>query len=98
MKARAAREAIPLLQPTLGDWIKPLIEQATPDADGAIVLPLIYDSLEYARERLLALGTLLEVIEPEELRESICDHATRVIAFYTERRRTADIREMETAR
>ncbi len=98
VKARAAREAIPLLQPTLGDWIKPLIEQATPDADGAIVLPLIYDSLEYARERLLALGTLLEVSEPEEQRESICDHATRVIAFYTERRRTADIREMETAR
>lgn len=84
---RIKAEAIPQLPHAIGAWIIPLIEQAgEPDTDGAIQLTLTFESLEHARSRMLSWGTLIEVLEPRELRESVIDFATRIAALYAAER------------
>lgn len=84
---RVKAEAIAELPEMVGAWITPLVEQAgEPDAEGAIRLCITFESLEHARSRTLAWGTLMEVIEPHELRESVIDFATRIAALYAAER------------
>lgn len=80
-------EVIPQLPHAVGAWITPLIEQAgEPDDDGTIQLTLTFESLEHARSHMLSWGTLMEVLEPHELRESVIDFATRIAALYATER------------
>lgn len=50
--------------------------------DGDIILELMFDSLDSARNRLLPLGSGVEVLEPEALRYSICDYAHQIAGVY----------------
>jgi predicted DNA-binding transcriptional regulator YafY len=82
VKVRVEPEAIPEVIDILGLGVATRLEQAGKDKNSAAYLSLTYDSLYHARSRLLGLGTLLEVIEPLELRESIIDCASRIISMY----------------
>jgi predicted DNA-binding transcriptional regulator YafY len=85
VKVRVEPEAIPAVISILGQGVATRLEQAGKDKNSAAYLSLTYDSLDHARSRLLGLGTLLEVIEPLELRESIIDCASRIISMYGDR-------------
>lgn len=83
---RVAWEVIPLLPGILGERAHSLLEQAgPPDAEGAITLTLTFESLEAARSQVLGFGPLVEVLEPAELRDSVIEQATRIVAFYATR-------------
>jgi predicted DNA-binding transcriptional regulator YafY len=82
VRARVPAQHLAGLQQMLGDWITEMIAQAPADADGGVTLALTYDSFEEARTRLLGLGTLVEVLEPAELRESVAAYAREIAAFY----------------
>jgi predicted DNA-binding transcriptional regulator YafY len=45
-------------------------------------LPLYFESPLQARLHLLNLGSIVEVIQPQELRDSIADYASRIAALY----------------
>ena len=49
---------------------------------GGVRLALTYDSFEEARRRMLGLGTLVEVLEPAELRASVAAYAREIATFY----------------
>ena len=53
-----------------------------PDADGWITITLPFESLHAARERILGLGSAIEVLEPGALRESVRDYAAQTLALY----------------
>jgi predicted DNA-binding transcriptional regulator YafY len=83
---RIAPELLPWLPLHFGDHIRDQIAQADPpDADGWIVLPLRFERLETARERLLGFGRAVEVLDPLALRLSLIDFAEQIVAFYRDR-------------
>jgi predicted DNA-binding transcriptional regulator YafY len=85
---RVAPDCIPVLSRVFGEGIYALAEQAgPPGADGWMTLLLTFETLESARGILLGFGTLVEVLEPRELRESIADLAVRVATFYRKQMR-----------
>ena len=72
-----------MLSRVFGEGIYALVEQASPpDVDGWVTLSLTFETLESARGILIGFGTLVEVLDPKELRESIADLAVRVATFY----------------
>jgi predicted DNA-binding transcriptional regulator YafY len=80
---RISWEAIPLLPQMLGQRANLLLDQAgPPDAEGAVTLTLTFESFEAARSQILGFGPAVEVLEPAELRESVIEQATRIVAFY----------------
>lgn len=81
---RVAPEAVPLLSHVLGgDWVQTLVKQAGPaDAEGWITLTVMFEGLMEARSRLFSLGTMVEVLEPQELRHSLADFAASIATFY----------------
>ena len=81
---RVAAENVLALPQFFGDWIVPVAERAPSDVDGSLKLPLTFDSMEYARTRMLGLGTMVEVLDPPELRASVAEFAHRIAAFYAE--------------
>jgi hypothetical protein len=82
VRVRVAAEHVPMLPQLFGDWMRTLAEQTPPASDGSLTLSLTFDSLEYARTRMLGLGTMVEVLDPPELRAAVADHARRIAAFY----------------
>ena len=74
------RRLLPELPRLFGDRVRERIAQADPaDAEGWITLELAFESLEAARDRLLSLGSGVEVIapprfarEPDRLRQANC--------------------------
>jgi len=82
-KARVSAGFIPMLSAYFGEQIRERVAAADPpDAEGRIVLALRFESFYHARDRLLAFGRSLEVLEPEPLRRSILDHAEQTVALY----------------
>ncbi|MGI8858339.1 MAG: helix-turn-helix transcriptional regulator [Thermomicrobiales bacterium] len=80
---RIAPEGVPLLADLLGESVHALIaERGVPDGDGRLRLPLTFETLAQARTSLLALGTLVEALEPEELRASLAETAVGIAALY----------------
>lgn len=78
------QESIPRLRPVWGEGLDELLEGAgPPDAQGEITLSLDFETLEMARKRVLELGALVRVLEPQELRDSVLDWVTRIVASYT---------------
>lgn len=83
---RIAPGFVPILPQVLGEGMHTLLKQAEPpDAEGRITLTLTYETLQSARTSILGLGTNVEVLEPEELRESVVDFATRIVSFYAQK-------------
>jgi predicted DNA-binding transcriptional regulator YafY len=56
-----------------------------PDPSGRQTLCLTFETLNEARERLLALGGMVEVLDPPELRWSIADYARQIVRIYSPR-------------
>jgi len=80
---RLAPEGISILPHMFGDGIFARLEQAgPPDAEGWITLPLTFETFEAAQGVLLGFGTTAEVLEPQELRDSMGDLAAGIAAFY----------------
>ena len=82
---RVAPAAMPRLQHLLGDEVNLHLEQASqPDARGWRTIPVTFERVDDARRALLGCGTLVEVVEPWELRESIAAAAADVAALYAQ--------------
>jgi predicted DNA-binding transcriptional regulator YafY len=80
---RFAPDVIPFLPYMFGEEVLALIEQAVPpDDDGWITLSLNFEHLDAACNHVLGLGTQVEVLAPQELREQVADCAARIAAFY----------------
>jgi predicted DNA-binding transcriptional regulator YafY len=59
------------------------VESASPpDEHGRIVLTLSFNHFDMARDRLLALGRAVEVLDPPELRLAILDYAEQIASLY----------------
>ncbi len=83
--ARISPRLLPELPRLFGDRLRERIAQAGPaDAKGWITLDLAFESLEAARDRLLSLGSSVEVLAPQALRASLADYARQIIAIYNE--------------
>jgi predicted DNA-binding transcriptional regulator YafY len=84
---RVAAALVPFLPQYFGERIRDGIERAgPPDAEGWITLTLPFETLQAARERILGLGSAVEVLEPQALRRSVVDFAAQIVAFYEGRR------------
>ena len=79
---RLRPHAIPYLSYFFGSAVRGQAAQALADDQGRITLELGFESLEAARDRLLALGGAVEVLEPLPLRLSMVDLAERIAAVY----------------
>jgi predicted DNA-binding transcriptional regulator YafY len=80
---RVAPVLIPWLPALFGEKIRNAMAQADPpDAEGWITLNLPFETLEDARGRLLALGGAVEVLQPQALRDSVCDYARQIAGLY----------------
>lgn len=80
---RIAPEGVPILPHIFGEGAHTLVAQADPpDAEGWITLRRTFETIEAACTMILGLGTLVEVLEPPELRERVVSQAASVVAFY----------------
>ncbi len=80
---RVPPQGILRLAQVFGEGIHALIEQTSPDDDGCCTLALTFESPTDACQKLLGLGTIIEVLEPQELRAQMLDSAQQLAAFYT---------------
>lgn len=84
VRLRVAPHFRPALPWYFGDRIRSQIDQADPpDAEGWLTLELTFESLAAARDRILACGNGVEVLEPLPLRRSLLDYAEQIVARYT---------------
>lgn len=80
---RIKQETLPWLHHVFGEGIHSKLKRAAPpDSEGRVTLTFNFETLEGARGRLLGLGTMVEVLEPLELRENIFNLAAELVAFY----------------
>ena len=83
---RVSPVLVPVLPQLRGEHMHRLIESAPPpDAEGWITLPLEFGSFEHARGYILGFGPMVEVLEPQELREGVKQFALGIVEFYRER-------------
>lgn len=83
---RVSPVLVPILPQLRGEHMHRLIEAAPPpDVEGWITLPLEFSSFEHARGYILGLGPVVEVLEPQELREGVKQFALGIVEFYRER-------------
>ncbi len=82
VRLRLAPALLPHLPEIFGGASREEIAAAPPDETGWRTLELVFESLAEARTRLLGLGRAAEVLQPPELRLSICDYAEQIAAFY----------------
>ena len=81
---RVAPDIVPMLPNIYGEGVRTIImEQGRTDEDGSLIVPLTFESFEAARSSVLGLVTGAEVLEPQELRESVMRAAASIVAFYT---------------
>lgn len=79
---RIAPHFVAALPMYFGERIRSQIVAGTTDAQGHLIIELAFDSLEAARDRILTLGSGVEVLAPPELRLSVYDFATQTAAIY----------------
>jgi predicted DNA-binding transcriptional regulator YafY len=66
-----------------GEEIEEQVEQAAPpDRSGWIRLTLTFETEEVAWSHILSFGSLLEVLEPQDLRKKIAQIASTLLTFY----------------
>jgi predicted DNA-binding transcriptional regulator YafY len=85
---RVAPEAMPALAARFGAArarrVRECIAQAGPaDADGWLTIEIAFESLYAARDRILPLGSAVQVVTPEPLRRSVLDYAEQIVSLYT---------------
>lgn len=84
VKVRFATSALRYLQQVFGEGIFSRVNEAgPPDANGILTVVLVFEDMHFARNRLMGLGTLVEVLEPQELRDSILTLASSLVEFYS---------------
>jgi predicted DNA-binding transcriptional regulator YafY len=71
------------LHQAFGETIFEAIRKAQPAENGMLTVKLLFEYHEDARNNLIRLGTLVEVLEPLELRDSIYELAQSLANFYT---------------
>jgi predicted DNA-binding transcriptional regulator YafY len=75
--------ALDELSHDFGDSVYTLMkESGPPDENGRVTVTLHFESLSQARHHLFSYGTLVEVLEPRELRESMADFAAGIAQLY----------------
>jgi predicted DNA-binding transcriptional regulator YafY len=80
---RVAPQVVPWLPHYFGPQIRDEVDRAgAADLEGWIRLTLPFESLEQARDRLLAFGSAVEVLAPRALRASVADYAAQTVALY----------------
>ncbi len=80
---------VPMLPEIMGESMHILIESAgPPDVEGWITITLTFGSFESARSYILGFGTMVEVLEPLELRQTIIHFAAGITEFYRVRERS----------
>ncbi|MBI1816770.1 MAG: WYL domain-containing protein [Deltaproteobacteria bacterium] len=82
VRLRATARALGLLPQIFGDRVRTAIEAAGPPHADGVMIELTFDSREAACGRLLGLGTLVEVIEPRDLRDRLRQTAQAVSELY----------------
>lgn len=80
---RVAPALVPTLQQHYGREIDEQLEQAdAPDPDGWMRLTIAFETQEVACSHILRFGSLIEVVEPQELREQLAQIAAALLCFY----------------
>ena len=80
---RIAPALLPELANVFGQAMRDTYDSAPPEPDGWRVILLRYESLEDARQHLLALGSAVEVLKPPALRRSMQDFGEQISRVYT---------------
>ncbi len=80
---RIGPDLVPVLPYILGNNVRALIEQAQPDSEGWRILDYTFERIEEARTYVLGMGASVDIIAPEELRDSVLEIATDVVAHYS---------------
>jgi predicted DNA-binding transcriptional regulator YafY len=81
---RVSPAFVPMLPMIFGEGIYSAQAQPMPpDAGGWLRLNLSFESLYAARQRILACGGGVEVLEPEPLRLSVADFARQTVGLYS---------------
>ncbi|MCA9934783.1 MAG: WYL domain-containing protein [Anaerolineales bacterium] len=76
-------EGLQPLAQLIGDGLYPLLEEAAPpDQDGCITLALTFESEEAAARQLIGLGTVVTVLNPPSLRQTISETAQQLVTHY----------------
>jgi predicted DNA-binding transcriptional regulator YafY len=84
VRVRMSPALLKLLPLYFGRRVSGMIKDAgAPDQAGWVTLTLAFESLESARERILGLGSAVEVLEPEALRMSVMDYAAQISRVYS---------------
>ncbi len=65
-----------------GENLRQRIQDATPDAEGWVTIPVYFDSMYWAAANIIGLGNQAQVIEPAELREQVISLAREVAGAY----------------
>ena len=84
VRVRVAPDFALVLPRYFGNSIRGKIARAEKSNDGWLTLELAFESFEAARDRLLAFGCGVKVIEPYPLRRRILDFAEQIVALYKE--------------
>jgi predicted DNA-binding transcriptional regulator YafY len=82
---RIGPDLIPVLPYMLGNDIRAIVEQAPPDSEGWRTIAYTFERMEEARTSVLGMGASVDVIAPKELRTSVLQFATAVVAHYSDR-------------
>jgi len=83
VRVKISPDLFPHLPRLFGTKIQDLVEEAlNPDDDEWITLTLHFETFYQARDRILALGGAIEVLEPHALRCSVVDFATQTQSLY----------------
>ena len=85
--ARIAPELARELPRYFGDGaLAALASSGPPDELGWVTLTLPFEHFYAARDKILGLGSAIEVLEPQALRLSVIDFAKQIVGFYEEGR------------
>jgi predicted DNA-binding transcriptional regulator YafY len=79
---RTAPEIEPILLQAFGEAVRALLAAGEPDTEGWKTITLSFETADAACGRLLGFGTLVEVLDPPELRQAMWAEAARIADFY----------------
>lgn len=85
VKLRVSREGLAILPQVFGERMREAIAAAGRPKAGGLVVDFNFDSLDAACGGVLSLATLVEVLEPQELRDLVRQRAEAVVRQYSGR-------------
>ena len=81
---RISPKLAPQLPELWGKWAQTLLDSAPHSDDGWFQIVVNFDSLEWAANNIFPYGGQIEVIDPPELRKTLIDTATSMVALYNQ--------------